>query len=147
MNSQESVSISPGMYGEFVFPYYKKIADLFGLFAYGCCEPADRFWDGYLSKLSNLRKISVPYWSDEQAMGEKLKGGKVIYQRKPFPNYISTHGAFDEQGFASHIADTLKAAKGCKLEIIIRDVYTINNEIDRARRAVEIIREQINKHW
>ncbi|HIS78109.1 MAG TPA: hypothetical protein IAD03_01950 [Candidatus Caccousia stercoris] len=41
MDSQETVSISPDMYGEFIFPYYKKIAQTFGLLSYGCCEPVD----------------------------------------------------------------------------------------------------------
>ena len=147
MNSQESVGLSPDMYHEFIFPYYKKIADLFGLFAYGCCEAVHPFWEKSLSSLLNLRKLSISHWADENYMGEQLKHSKVIYQRKPFPNYISTRGSFDESGFTADIINTLKAAKDCKLEFIIRDICTVNNDIERARRVVEIIREQIGKLW
>ena len=147
MNSQESVGLSPDMYHQFVFPYYKKIADLFGLFAYGCCEAVHPFWEKSLSNLTNLRKLSISHWTDEHYMGEQLKNSKVIYQRKPFPNYISTRNSFDESGFTSDIVNTLKAAKDCKVEFILRDIYTINSDIDRARRVVEIIREQIGNLW
>lgn len=36
MDSQETVGISPDMFNEFIFPYYKKISDMFGLLSYGC---------------------------------------------------------------------------------------------------------------
>jgi len=147
MNSQESVCISPDMYGEFIFPYYKKIADLFGLFSYGCCEPVDPCWEKYLSKLGNLRKISISPWCNEEYMAEQLRGRKIIYHRKPNPGFISTNETFNEDKFTDHIAFTLRAAKGCKLEFTLRDIYTINNDINRARRAILIIREQIDKLW
>ena len=53
----------------------------------------------------------------------------------------------DEEALRQHIDTTLKAAKGCKLEITQRDVYTINKDISKARRYVSIIREEIAKYW
>ena len=53
----------------------------------------------------------------------------------------------DEDAVRAHIDETLEAAKGCKLEITQRDVYTINHDISKARRYVAIIREEIEKHW
>ncbi|MFA7637056.1 MAG: hypothetical protein WCX81_04765 [Monoglobales bacterium] len=144
MDSQETVGISADMFNEFFFPYYKKVADNFGLLSYGCCEPVNPFWEKSLSRFENLRKISISPWCDEEYMGDKLKSKKVIYQRKPSPNYIGVDKNLDEDAFREHIRKTLSAAKDCKLEISFRDVYNLSGNLDKPRRAVEIVREEIN---
>ena len=147
MDSQETVGISPAMYEEFIFPYYKRVSDLFGLFSYGCCEPVDPIWDNCLSKSENLRKVSISPWCNEELMGEKLRGTKVIYHRKPSPNFIGVDEVFDEEGWRQHIIKTLKAARGCNLEISQRDVYSLKGDLERPRKAVKIIRELIEEYW
>lgn len=147
MDSQESVGISPDMYGEFVYPYYKKIASRYGLFSYGCCEPVHPVWEKYISAFPNLRKVSISPWCDEEYMGEHLKGKKVIFQRKPSPNFVGVGSVFDEEGYTAHIVKTVKAARGCPLEFTMRDVYTIGNDIPKARRAIEIIRQSIDTYY
>jgi hypothetical protein len=147
MDSQETVGMSPEMYREFIFPYYKKISDLFGLYSYGCCEPVHPIWDNCLSNCENLRKVSISPWCDEEMMGERLRGSKVIYHRKPSPNFIGVGSELDEEAWRNHIVKTLKAAQGCHLEFSQRDVYTLGGNTDKPRRAVEIIRELIEKHW
>lgn len=147
MDSQETVGISPDMYNEFIFPYYKKVSDLFGLFSYGCCEPVDPIWDKCLSKCDNLRKVSISPWCNEEVMGEKLRGSRVIYHRKPSPNFIGVGKELDEEAWREHIIKTLKTAQGCRLEITQRDVYTLEGDINKPRRAVAIIRELIDKYW
>lgn len=146
MNSQESVGISASMYKEFVYPSFKRVAKLFGLTYYGCCEPVHEIWETSLSDLPNLRKVSISPWCDEHYMGQQLKDSKIIYSRKPSPNYIGV-GQFDEPAFREHIAYTLDQAKGCQSEIIFRDIYTLTNEPWKAKRAVEVVREQIEKQW
>ena len=59
MDSQETVGISPEMYEEFIFPCYQKISQQYGMLSYGCCEPVDPVWDNCISKLKNLRKVSI----------------------------------------------------------------------------------------
>lgn len=147
MDSQETVGISPEMYEEFIFPCYQKIAGEFGLLSYGCCEPVDPIWDNCLSKLTNLRKVSISPWCNEQFMGERLRGGKVIFHRKPSPNYLGVGANLDEEAFRSHIRASLLAARGCRMEITQRDVYTINRDEGKARRYVEIIREEVENNW
>jgi len=147
MDSQETVGISPEMFSEFFFPYYQKIAKCFGLLSYGCCEPVDVFWDSSISKLDNLRKVSISAWCDEEFMGERLRGSDVIYHRKPSPNFIGTGKHLDEDAFRAHIQKTLAAAKGCKLEISFRDVYNLEGDLGKPRRAVEIVREEIERNW
>ena len=140
MNSQESVSISPEMFGEFVYPYYEKTARLFGKVYWGCCEPVDKIWDDYISRLPNLAKVSISAWCDEEVMGEKLKDSPVIYSRKPSPNFVGVPEVFDEEAFAAHIRKTARAARDCNVEIIMRDIYTLKGDRKRAKRAVDIAR-------
>jgi len=147
MDSQETVGISPQMYEEFIFPCYKKISEQYGLLSYGCCEPVDPIWDNCISKLDNLRKVSISPWCNEEVMGEKLQGGKVIFHRKPSPNFLGVNPILDEEAVRAHIRKSLQAARGCKMEITQRDVYTIHNDIAKARRYVEIIRQEIENHW
>ena len=147
MNSQESVVLSPEMFDEFVFPYYKKISDNFGRLSYGCCEPVDAFWKKSFSKFNNLGKITISPWCDQEFMGNELRGKNIIFHRKPSPNYIGVNKELDENAFCEHINETLKFAKGCHLEITQRDVYTIYNDEAKARRYVALIRNCIENNW
>lgn len=147
LDSQETVGISPKMFEELVFPCYQKIAEQYGLLSYGCCEPVDPIWDSCVSKLNNLRKVSISAWCNEEIMGEKLQGTKVIYHRKPSANFLGVGKELDEDAFRAHIRKSLLAARGCKMEITQRDVYTIDHNVQKARRYVEIIREKIEDHW
>lgn len=147
MDSQETVGISPDMYEEFIFPCYEKIASSYGLLSYGCCEPVDPIWDKCISRLPNLRKVSISPWCNEEFMGERLRGTKVIYHRKPSPNFLGVDPVLDEDAFRAHIRKSLTAARGCKMEITQRDVYTIHNSIPKAKRYIEVIREEIENNW
>ena len=146
MDSQESVGLSPAMFEEFIFPCYRRIADEFGLLSYGCCEPVSASWE-YIKTLPNLRKVSISPWCDETFMAEQLRGSRTIFHRKPSPNYLGVGELLDEGAFREHIDTTVKTAKGCKLEISQRDVYTINHDVGKVRRYVEIMRESIENHW
>lgn len=147
MDSQETVGISPEMYEEFIFPCYQKISGQYGLLSYGCCEPTDPIWDRCISKLPNLRKVSISPWCKEEFMGERLAGSSVIYHRKPSPNFLGVDAELDEEALRAHIRKSLLAARGCKMEITQRDVYTIHHNEKKARRYVEIIRQEIEENW
>lgn len=122
INSQESVGISNEMYGEFIFPYYQQMAKEFGLLYYGCCEPADGIWEDYISKLPNLRKVSVSPWCNEEFLAERLKNSRVIYSRKPSPNFVGVNPELDEEAFRAYIKKTVDLTKDCHTEFIFRDV-------------------------
>jgi hypothetical protein len=147
MDSQETVSISPDMFGEFFFPYYLEVAKNFGLLSYGCCEPVHTIWEKYVSKLPNLRKVSISPWCDEEYMGRALKGTNVIYHRKPSPNFIGVGKELDEEAFRAHILKSVECARDGRMEITFRDVYTLEGNPDKPRRAVEIVREVLAGHW
>jgi hypothetical protein len=147
MDSQETLDLSPEMFGEFFFQYYYEASKLFGLLNYGCCEPVHTFWENYISKLPNLRKVSISPWCNEEFMGQALMGTNVIYHRKPSPNFVGVGKDLDEEAFRAHILKTIKCAKGCKLEFSFRDVYTLEGNAKKPQRAVQIVRELLEDHW
>ena len=146
MDSQETVGLSPEMFHEFIFPCYQKIASCFGRLSYGCCEPVSTFWDD-IKTLPNLKKVSISPWCDEELMASELRGSGIIYLRKPSPNFLGVGANLDEDAFRAHIEKTLKTAQGCTVEIAQRDVYTVNRDMNKVRRYVEIIRECIENCW
>jgi hypothetical protein len=146
MNSQETVGISPDMFGEFIYPSYRELSKEFGSVYFGCCEPVHDIWDQYISHLPNLKKVSVSAWCDEQFIGEALRGGKVIYSRKPKPNFIGV-GVFNEEAFKEHIQFTLDSSYGCELEIIFRDIYALDGDLGKPGRAIRAVRELIEKKY
>ncbi|MCL2033132.1 MAG: hypothetical protein FWG94_00210 [Oscillospiraceae bacterium] len=146
LDSQETVSISPDMFAEYILPCYRKIADCYGLLSYGCCEPVHTVWE-CLKIMPNMRKVSISPWCDEIYMGEQLRKSNVIYHRKPSPNYLGVDAKLDEEAVHSHIMQTLHAAAGCTLEITQRDVYTVHGNPAKVRRYVEIIRKCVQQGW
>ncbi len=141
-NSQESVGISPDMYREFILPYMKKISKEFGLMYYGCCEPVSDFWKDGIETIPNIRKVSISAWCNEEYMAEALKDRAVIYSRKPSPNFIGVQKEFDEDAFRAYIRKTAQLTKDLPAEIIFRDIYKLNGNKEKLKRAVQIVREE-----
>lgn len=137
--SQETVGVSPEMFGEFIFPYQKPLMERFGLTYYGCCEPVESRFD-YLRDMKNLRCISVSPWSDIEKCAEAY-GRNYVLCRKPNPGLVCVEFAEDE--IRKEFRKTLKAASALNLMFILKDTHTISNQPDRFRRWVEIAREEI----
>ncbi len=142
LESQETVGVGPGLFEEFIFPYQQAIAQRFGLVYYGCCEPVHTRWS-VVSRLANLRSVSVAPLANQEVMGEAL-GRRYVFSRKPNPTLVST-GRFDEGELRADLGKTLRAARGCNLEIIMKDVHTLHEEPGRLARWVEIARGEINR--
>ncbi|HOU13316.1 MAG TPA: hypothetical protein PKZ84_09360 [Anaerolineae bacterium] len=145
-NSQETVGVSPRMFHEFCFPYFRDVCAPLGLLYYGCCEPAHPFWDD-IRQLPHLKKVSISRWCDEHFMGDALRGTDIVFSRKPDPNFLSVDVTLDEDAWAAHIRATLDATRDVFVEFIIRDVYTVHGNLNNARRAVEIARREIERRY
>jgi hypothetical protein len=143
--SQESVSISPDHYGEFVFPYIKALAEMFGRVYYGCCEPVDPVWER-VKTIKTLQRVSVSGWANEEAMGRNCRERKVVYSRKMPPPLMMTREFNEHDGIRASIAHTVDCTEGVRLEFMLRDIYTLQNEPDRFRRWVELVREGGARH-
>ena len=145
-NSQETVGISPQMFDEVFFPSIARYAARFGLFAFGCCEPVHPLWERSLSRLPNLRKVSVSPWCDEEAIAGYIRGKGIVYHRKPSPNGFAAV-QWDEEALRAQIAKTARAARGCPLEITFRDITTVHGDSTRLGKAVEIARRAAMENW
>ncbi|MHB9026483.1 MAG: uroporphyrinogen decarboxylase/cobalamine-independent methonine synthase family protein [Armatimonadota bacterium] len=149
MDSQETVGVSPELFHEFCFPYYAEIASMFGLVYWGCCEPADPIWEMSLSKLPNLKAVSISRWADQRYMAEALSGKGIVFSRKPNPNLLGVDVVLDEEAWAAEIRETLEitAGKDIPLEFVVRDVYSMHGNLNKPRRAVEIARREIDRFF
>jgi hypothetical protein len=140
--SQETVGVSPRMFGEFIFPYQLPLMQRFGLICYGCCEPADNRWK-YLSTLPNLRRVSVSPWSDRAKMAGLL-GNRYIFSLKPNPAHLAME-TFDEELVRSALRTDLEAGRGCRVEVVMKDNHTIRNDPRRVIRWVQIAKEEAER--
>ena len=140
LESQETVGVGPEMFAEFIHPYQKSLARHFGLTYYGCCEPIHSRWH-VIRDLPQLRKLSISPWCDETFMAREL-GDQYIYCRKPNPALVSTP-VFDEVAIRADLAKTIQAtrAAGCVVELVMKDVHTVQNQPQRLARWVQLARE------
>ena len=147
LESQETHSVSPDTYGEFVYPYQERLVKRYGLLSYGCCERVDAIWEDYLSKWTNLRKLSVSPFNDEERVGEYLRGTNVVYYSKPRAEFVTNPGPLDEDALRKYFKGVCHAASGCLFEMAQREVGTIFGDAERGRRYVQIAKECIEEYW
>ena len=133
--SQETVGISPRMFETFIFPYQLPILEKFGLNCYGCCEPVDERWR-IIQRIPRLRRVSVSPWSDRQVMAANL-GDRCILSLKPNPADLALDD-FDEARLRADLRRDLELTRGCRLEVIMKDVTTMLHDPSRVTRWVEI---------
>jgi len=137
-DSQETSSVSPNAFNEFVLTYQKPLLKRMGLLSYGCCESLDNRWN-FIKGLNNLRRVSVSPWADQQKMADYM-GDKYIYARKSNPSYVCAN--FDKDIIRKDIKNTISIAKKCNLEIILKDTHTVHNDPQRLTRWIEIALEE-----
>ncbi len=134
--SQESTTLSPAMFKEFVLPYLAKLSERFGLIYYGCCEPLNDRLDLIMEAIPNLRSVSVSGWADFQKIGDLL-GRNYVYSRKPTPAFLSGHNP-QWESVESDMKKTRAATMNCNVEILFRDLYTIDGDRRRIRKWVDM---------
>ncbi len=137
--SQETTSVSPQMFAEFVLPYQMPILEKFGLNCYGCCEPLNQRWD-YIKKIPNLRRVSVSPWADACEMAEQL-GGDYVFSYKPNPAHLAVPN-MDEELARAALRDIISKTKGCRLEIIMKDNNTLGGNPQNAYKWVQIAKQE-----
>ena len=142
--SQETIGVSPKMFEEFVFPYQLPLIEMFGLSCYGCCEPIDNRWH-LVKTIPNLRRVSVSPWSDVEVMAQNLQD-KYIFSMKPNPAMLAGEN-FDEDFIRQDLRTKLEQAKGCRVEIIMKDNHTIGGDPTRVKRWSRIAREEADRVW
>jgi len=137
--SQETVSVSPEHFEEFIFPYQLPIMERFGLNCYGCCEPVHGRWD-VVKKFPNLRRVSVSPWCDVETMAAYL-GDQYIYSLKPNPAPLAAP-EIDERSIRKSIREAFRITRDCRVEIIMKDNHTIGNNPQNVINWCRIAREE-----
>jgi len=136
--AQEAQLYGPEMFEEFVLPFLAEVCKLFGLISYGCCETLDEKFPSIKRAIPNIRNVAVSPWSNAFKMADQL-GKDYVYCKKPLPSNISGYSA-NRHGMEKELIETLEAAKDCNLQLILRDVYDVNGDIQRLQEWVELAR-------
>ncbi|MBT3272987.1 MAG: hypothetical protein HN368_07525, partial [Spirochaetales bacterium] len=137
--SQETSTVSPDMFNEFSLPYLAEVSSMFGLAYYGCCEPLDDRIEYIKKKMPNLRVVSISGWNDFQKIGEAL-GKEYVHSKKPNPAFMSGITP-DWDNMKKDLHDSWSACPGGNMEIIVRDVYDINDDMNRIAEWVKMARK------
>ena len=92
-------------------------------------------------KIPNVRKISMSPWVDEEIGAAEIRGD-YVYSRKPNPALLAWPD-FNEQAVREHLQTTVDvcARHGCPLELILKDISTVNYDPRRLWRWAEIAME------
>ena len=138
-NAQIFSEVSPRMHWDFALQHDLRWLARWGLTYYGCCEPLDRKID-ILRRVPNLRKISVSPWCNTKRMVAQV-GRDYVLSRKPSPAIVA-EDTWQPQRARQEIRDFLDQAKGCHVELILKDISTVRRDPQRLWQWVEIAKEE-----
>lgn len=136
-DAQEYAQVSPDMHWEFMLQYQLPIMEKFGLTHYGCCEDLTHKID-ILRRVPNLRRIAVVPWADVAACAEQIRDDYVI-SWQPNPSEMGCCG-FDPEKVRSIARDALDKMQGCHVDIVFKDVQTVEGHPERLREWSRIMR-------
>lgn len=136
--SQEFTGVSPSKHEEFLLRYQLPIMENFGLVAYGCCENLTDKID-MLRQIKNLRRIAVSPWADLSACAGQIRDRYVLSWR-PSPAQMVCTG-FDAGGIEKALREGLRICAGCRVDIMLKDVHTLQGERGRIAKWVRIAKD------
>jgi hypothetical protein len=144
-NAQILASVSPEMHWEFAIEHDLKWMRRWGLNYYGCCEALDSKVE-LLRRIPNLRKVSVSPWNDYRRIFAGI-GSDLVASVKPNPAiFLDAEWDEDEVRHTIDGALNLAAAEGVAVELIMKDISTVERKPQRlwawARIAAESVRKK-----
>jgi hypothetical protein len=140
--SQIFSEVSPEMHEEFALQYERPWLARFGLNCYGCCEPLDRKIH-ILKSIHNLRRISMSRWVNIERAASQIQD-KYIFSYKPNPAILAG-SAWNPAQLRRDIREALEKTRGCRVELILKDITTVSNEPRRLWKWAEITMEEVEK--
>jgi len=138
MSSQEMAGVSPEMTDEFSFRHSFPMMERFGLTAYGCCEDLTHKI-GRLKRVKNLRRIGVTPWADVARCAEQIGTDYVLSWRPNPASHVS--GDWDPAFIRREIREGMENARGCHVDITLKDVLTVRRETWRLKEWANIVRD------
>lgn len=141
-NSQEFDGVSPAMWEEFCLEYQRPILDRFGLVCYGCCENLTDKIDGVLS-IANLRIFVCSAWTDLEKVVERVGANYVIMWRQKASDVVFSE---DLNSLRRHLEEGLRRLRGCRVQIVLRELQTLAGNLDRLHLWSRLAKEAAAKH-
>lgn len=138
-NAQIFSEVSPEMHWEFALRHDLPWLSRWGLNYYGCCEPLDTKLD-LLRRIPNLRKISMNFRiRPDRAVGNV--GEQYVFSYKPNPAFLA-EDTFRLHEMRAELERVLDRARGCHVELIMKDISTVRYQPQRlwqwAAMAMEV---------
>jgi hypothetical protein len=121
-------SVSPRMHWDFALKHEMRWLVRWGLTYYGCCEPLDVKM-GILRRVLNLRKLSVSPWVNIDRAIKEI-GTDYVMSRKPNPAVLATD-VFNPDTARDDLTAFLDKARGCHVEVILKDISTVRYDPQR----------------
>lgn len=131
--------VSPEMHEEFALQYERRWLDRFGLTYYGCCEPLD-IKMGILRQIPNLRKISMSPWIDIDRAAEEVRDD-YVFSFKPNPEILGRDEWHPDLA-REYLRNALKKTQNCVVELIMKDISTVQYEPQRLWEWADIAAEE-----
>jgi len=138
-HAQEFEGVGPDQHEEFLLNYQLPIMELFGLVNYGCCETLDNKID-LLRKIPNLRRILSGPRADLKRTAEQV-GRDYCISWRPNPASMVSQG-FDPDNVRKQIRQALQDSKGCNVEIVLKELLTVEGDLSRLFKWAEIARQE-----
>jgi hypothetical protein len=138
--AQEFTLISPQMHDEFLIRYQKPIMEHFGLVAYGCCEDLTDKID-ILRQIKNLRRIAVAPSANLKKCVDQI-GQDYVVSWRPNPAEMVCCG-FDEEHIKNTVKEAVDICDGCYMDITLKDIQTVENDPERLKKWVDIVRSVV----
>jgi hypothetical protein len=135
--------VSPAMHERFSMGHEARYLELFGLNAYGCCEPLHHKLEAIFRVLPRIRRVSISPWADVDVSSEAL-GTRAVFSYKPNPADLAGED-WEPERIRTQLRDFCERTRGNVVEIIMKDTHTIRNDPRRmwdwVRIALEVAQE------
>ena len=134
-HGQEFTLISPDQHEEFLLKYQMPIMSRFGLVSYVCCENITNKIN-MLRKIPNLRRIGITPTADVEKCAEQIQQD-YVFSWKPNPSMICC--GFDKNAIHKTIKEGLDKSQGCIIDIMLKDISTVQGEPQRLIEWTKIV--------
>ena len=135
--SQEFQEVSPAMWEEFLLSYQIPILSQFWLTSYGCCENLTHKIDGLL-RIPNLRIFVCSAWTDLEKVVDAVGDRYTIMWRQKATDVVF---ADDVKPIRQYLEEGMRIAQGCSVQIVLRELQTLNGKPERLAHWARIAKE------
>ena len=141
VSSQMYQEVSPAMWEEFLLQYQIPLLSQFWLTSYGCCEDLTHKIDGVL-KVPNLRIFVSSAWTDLQKVVDAVGDRYTIMWRQKATDVVFAH---DMTPIRKHLEEGMRILQGCYVQIVLRELQTLNGRQDRLHDWTSVAKEVAEK--